>query len=151
MVTPAALAAAAMGLGSGPAVVSPSVNITITGALVEGPANSSDALVNASAWFVFPPAVRASTAAFKSATDVISCVSAVAVSAKLTTAMRLPEPICPSCVPSVASSMMSINALAPFFRFANALPAMLPERSRISTMSVGFDTISGSAVKDSRT
>ena len=151
MITPAALAAAAMGLGSGPTVVSPSVNITITRALVEGAASSSDALVKASAWLVLPPAVSASTAAFRSATEVISWVSCVAVLAKLTTAMRLPEPIWPSCVPSVASSIMSINAFAPFFRFASALPAILPDRSRISTMSVGFDTISGAAVNDSFT
>lgn len=55
---------------------------------------------------------------------------------------RDPEPICPSCVPSVASSIISINGLAPFFRFARAQPAMLPERSKISTISVGLDTIS---------
>ena len=41
--------------------------------------------------------------------------------------------------------------LAPFFRFSSGLPAMLPERSRISTISVGLETISGAAVSPSVT
>lgn len=45
---------------------------------------------------------------------------------------------------------MSANAFAPFFRFGNALPDILPERSKISTISTGFAAISGSAVKDNR-
>ena len=57
----------------------------------------------------------------------------------------------PSPEPSVASSIISINFLAPFLRLASGLPAILPERSRISTISVGLDTISGYAVRDSFT
>ena len=92
----------------------------------------------ASAWLVFPPAVRASTASFRSATEVMSWVSAVADPAKLTMPMRLPEPICPSAAPSVASSMMSMKVSAPAFMLARGGPVMLPDRSRTRTMSVGI-------------
>ena len=102
MMMPCARAAAATGLGSGPAVVWPSVNITMTFALDEAGSNSAVACSNASAWLVFPPAVSASMAVSRSATEVISCVSCVAVAAKLTMPMRLPEPISPSCALSVA-------------------------------------------------
>ena len=56
MTIPAALAAAATGAGGAPAVVFPSVNMTITFAFVEAGSNSSIALVKASAWLVEPPA-----------------------------------------------------------------------------------------------
>ena len=42
--------------------------------------------------------------------------------------------------------MISINVFTPIFRSARDCPAMLPERSRMSTMSVGLLTISGAAV-----
>jgi len=45
---------------------------------------------------VEPPALRLSTAASSAATEVMSCVFAVADAAKLTMPMRLPEPIVPS-------------------------------------------------------
>ncbi len=57
--------------------------------------------------------------------------------------IRLPEPICPSGVPSVASSIISINLLAPLFKLSSGLPAMLPDLSRIRTISVGEVVISG--------
>lgn len=145
MMMPEALAASAMGAAGGPAVVFPSVNITMTLALDEAGSNSPTALVKASAWLVGPPAVRASTAASRSATEVISWVSAVAVPAKLTMPMRLPEPMIPSAVPSVASSMISMKVFAPTFRSARGWPAMLPERSSTSTMSVGLVEMSGAA------
>ncbi len=63
--------------------------------------------------------------------------------------MRLPEPICPSGAPPVASLMISINVFAPSFKLASAEPLMLPERSSTSTISVGLETISGAAVSDS--
>ena len=75
----------------------------------------------------------------------MSCVLSVAVSEKLTIPMELPFPIVPSWEPSVAWSMMSIKALAPSFMFSSGLPAMLPERSSTSTISVGLDEISGEA------
>ena len=137
MMIPCARAAAATGAGGSLAVVLPSVNITITLALPEGGLNSSVALANASAWLVLPPADRASTASFRVSTEVMSAASTEAVSAKLTIPIRLPEPIYPSCTPSVASSMMSIKVLAPSFMLASGAPAMLPERSSTSTMSVG--------------
>lgn len=59
--------------------------------------------------------------------------------------IRLPEPICPSCALSVASSMMSMNFFAPLLRLSSGLPAMLPDRSRIRTMSVGALVMSGEA------
>lgn len=62
-----------------------------------------------------PPAVNPFTAAFSVATEVISWVSAVAVSEKLTTPMWLPEPMFPSLAPSVASSMISMKVSAPGF------------------------------------
>ena len=122
MMIPEALAAAAMGAGGGPAVVLPSVNMTMTLALVEAASNSWIAWVKASAWLVEPPAERLSTASLRVATEVISCVLAVAVSAKLTIPMWLPEPMFPSFTPSVASSMMSIKVLAP----VSYLPAVCP-------------------------
>ena len=145
MMIPAARAAAATGLGGGPAVVFPSVNMTMTLAFVEAGSNSWIAFSKASAWFVDPPAERLSTAVFKSATEVISCVSAVAVFAKLTIPIRLPDPICPSWALSVASSIISINVFAPAFILARGDPAMLPERSSTRAMSVGFEEISGAA------
>lgn len=63
------------GLGSGPAVVFPSVNMTMTLAFVEFGSNSAVAFAKASAWFVKPPAARLSTAAFSSSTEVMSWVS----------------------------------------------------------------------------
>ena len=93
MVIPRARAAAAIGAGGTPVVVFPSVNMTITLWLVEAASNSSIALVNASPWLVLPPAVNELTAFFSVATEVISCVSAVAVLEKLTIPIWLPEPI----------------------------------------------------------
>ena len=86
-------------------------------------------------------------AARRACTEVISGASAVAVEAKLTIPMRLPPPIWPSCTPSVASSRMSTKVLAAFLRLSRGLPAMLPERSRSSTTSMGLETRSGSAVR----
>ena len=94
---------------------------------------------------VEPPALRLSTAVFSVSTEVISWVFWVAVSAKLTMPIRLPEPIWPSCELSVASSMMSINFFAPFFMLVSGLPDILPERSSTSTMSVGVLLMSGEA------
>ena len=94
---------------------------------------------------VLPPAFRASTPFFSVSTEVMSWVLAMAVSAKLTTAIRLPEPIS-SGAPPVASAMMSIKVLDPSFMLLRGTPAMLPERSSSSTMSVGFEMISGAAV-----
>ena len=105
---------------------------------------SDTAVVKASAWLVEPPAVRPATASFRSATEVMSCVSAVAVLAKLTIPIRLPEPMVPSA-PSVASSMISINVSAPAFMFSRGLPAMLPDRSSTRTISAGLAEISGAA------
>lgn len=90
---PPRTAAAAIGAGGTPVVVFPSVNMTITLWLVEAASNSSIALVNASPWLVLPPAVNELTAFFSVATEVISCVSAVAVLEKLTIPIWLPEPI----------------------------------------------------------
>lgn len=132
-------------------MVLPSVNRTITLALLEAGSNRAVASSKASAWLVFPPAVRLSTAVFRLSTEVMSCVSAVAVLAKLTIPMRLPDPIWPSSAPSVASSIMSMNVLAPIFMFAKGAPVMLPERSSTKTISVGFETMSGAAVKASDT
>ena len=106
---------------------------------------SDTAVVKASAWLVEPPAVRPATASFRSATEVMSCVSAVAVLAKLTIPIRLPEPMVPSPAPSVASSMISINVSAPAFMFSRGLPAMLPDRSSTRTISAGLAEISGAA------
>ena len=47
--------------------------------------------------------------------------------------------------------MISMKAFAPSFRLASAEPAMLPERSSTSTISVGLAMISGAAVSDSVT
>ena len=127
-------------------MVLPSVNMTITFWLEEGMVKSWDAWKKASAWLVEPPATRLSTADFRSATDVISGALTVAVSEKLTIPMRLPEPICPSLFPSVASSMISMKVLAPSFMLASGVPLMLPERSSTRTMSAGFSKISGAAV-----
>ena len=74
-------------------VVLPSVNSTMTLALGEAGSNSWVALAKASAWLVLPPADRPSTAAFRASTEVISWVLATAVLEKLTTPIRLPEPI----------------------------------------------------------
>ena len=90
MTIPAARAAAATGAGGAPEVVFPSVNITMTLAFEDMGSNRPAATVKASAWLVEPPALSAFTAAFKSATEVISCVSAVAVSEKLTIPIWLP-------------------------------------------------------------
>ena len=45
--------------------------------------------------------------------------------------------------------MISMNLSTPLFKLESGLPDMLPERSSISTMSVGFVMISGSPVSDS--
>ena len=92
----------------------------------------------ASAWLVEPAAVRLSTAAFRAATEVISWVSFVAVLAKLTTAIRLPPPICPSWLPPVDSARISIKVLAPAFMLARGAPAILLDRSRTRTTSAGW-------------
>ena len=83
-------------------------------------------------------------ALLRSATEVISGALTVAVSAKLTMPMRLPEPM-ESGAPPVDSAKISTKALAPSFKFARGLPAILPERSRIRTISVGLEMISGAA------
>ena len=93
---PAALASAATGAGGAPAVVLPSVNITMTLALEEAGSKSWIALEKASAWLVAPPAARPSTTFFKVSVEVMSPVSAVAILAKLTIPIWLPEPIFPS-------------------------------------------------------
>lgn len=115
MIMPAARAAAATGAGGAPTVVAPSVKSTMTFPLAEEGSKSAMALEKASAWLVPPPAVRPSTADFRVAVSVMRGTLAVAVLAKLTTAMRLPEPIWPSTVLSVDWSMMSIKVLAPSF------------------------------------
>ena len=148
MTTPFSFANVVMGTAEPPAVLCPSVNMTMTLAFDDIGSNSPAAVAKASAWLVDPPAVSAFTAAFRSATEVISCVSAVALSAKLTMAIRLPDPIVPSCVLSVASSMMSIKVSAPDFIFASGLPAMLPERSSTRTISTGLLVISGAAASE---
>ena len=84
-------------------------------------------------------------------TDVVSGDSSVAVDEKPTIPIALPEPIVPSFVPSVDSSMMSMNALAPAFRLSKGTPAILPDLSSISTMSVGELTMSGDALSASIT
>lgn len=147
MVMPWARAAAAAGAGGPPVVVLPSVNRTMTLASGEAGSKSWAALVKASAWLVLPAAARLSTAAFRVSTEVMSWVSAVAVLPKLTMPRRLPEPIWPSWLLSVASSMMSMKVLAPSFMAARGVPIMLPERSSTSTMSVGLEMISGAAVR----
>ena len=86
----------ATGAGGIPEVVFPSVNMTMTFSLEEEGSKRDAAVENASAWLVDPPAESAATAAFKSATEVISCVSADALPEKLTIPIWLPEPICPS-------------------------------------------------------
>ena len=118
-------------------MVLPSVNRTITLAFADWGSKSCIAAEKAAAWLVEPEASSASAASLRAATEVISCVSAVAASAKLTIPILLPEPICPSIVPSVASSMMSMKVLAPAFMLASGAPLILPERSSTSTMSVG--------------
>ena len=132
-------------------VVFPSVNMTMTLALLELGSNRAVACSNASAWLVLPPADRASTAPFKSATEVISWVSCTAVSAKLTMPMRLPAPISPAGWPPVDSAMISIKVFAPAFILARGVPAILPERSSTRAISTGFDIISGAAVRASVT
>ena len=124
MIIPEALAASAIGVGGTPTVVFPSVNITITLAFDDVGSNSCTALVKASAWLVSPPAEMPSTAALSVATEVISCASTLALLAKLTMPMRLPEPIFPSCELSVDSSIISMNVFAP------ALQAARPSCSR---------------------
>ena len=62
----------AIGAGGIPAVVFPSVNMTITLALEEDGSNKDIAVEKASAWLVAPPAESELTADFKSETDVIS-------------------------------------------------------------------------------
>ena len=49
--------------------------------------------------------------------------------------------------PPVDSEMISIKVLAPTFISAKGAPLMLPERSSTRTISVGFSTISGAAVR----
>ena len=68
-----AFAAAAIGDGFGPVVVSPSVNITMTRLLVDE-FKSDVACVKASPWFVSPSAVSDAAADFKFDTEVISPV-----------------------------------------------------------------------------
>ena len=119
-------------------VVLPSVKSTMIFWALEPGSNSSPALVKASAWLVEPAAVRLSTAAFRAATEVISWVSFVAVLAKLTTAIRLPPPICPSWLPPVDSARISIKVLAPAFMLARGAPAILLDRSRTRTTSAGW-------------
>ena len=98
---------------SAPAVVRPSVNITITFALPFAcELRRAAAFSKASAWFCGPPAVSALTAFFKSTADVIRPVFCTAESAKLTIPIRLPFSI--SFVPPVAFTIMSIKAFAPF-------------------------------------
>ena len=147
MMVPAARAAAAIGPGAGPEVVTPSVNMTMTRALDEVFSKSPCALAKASPWFVPPPAVRPFIALLRSATEVSSGDTTVAVASKLTMPMRLPEPISPEPEPPVDSEMMSINVFAPSFMSASGAPLMLPEQSSASTMSVGLVTISGAAVR----
>ena len=72
---PGARAAAAPGAGGSPAVVFPSVNMTMTLALPELGSKSAVAYSKASAWLVLPPAVSPSTASFKVSTEVIIWVS----------------------------------------------------------------------------
>ena len=100
---------------------------------------------------VLPSATRASTAFLSASTEVMSCVLSIAVSAKLTMPIRLPEPICPLAVPPVDSAMMSIKVLAPVFMLESGVPVMLPERSSTRTISVGLVIISGAAVSASVT
>lgn len=142
---PEARAAAATGAGGGPTVVFPSVNMTMTRAFEEAGSKSWAAVEKASAWLVSPPASRLSTADFKLATEVIRWVLVVAESAKLTIPMRLPEPIFPSWLLSVASSIISIKVFAPAFILARGDPVILPERSSTKTISVGFEAMSGAA------
>ena len=78
MIVPAARAAAAIGAGAGPEVVTPSVNMTITRALDEPGSNSACAFLNASPWFVPPPASIASTASFSCETEWFSLRDACA-------------------------------------------------------------------------
>ena len=47
--------------------------------------------------------------------------------------------------------MMSMNVFAPTFILASGVPAILPERSKTRTMSVGFEEISGLAARASVT
>ena len=129
----------------------PSVNMTMTFALLELGSKSEMALEKASAWLVLPAAARASTAFFRVSTEVMSCVLSIAVSAKLTMPIWLPKPIWPLAVPPVDSAMMSMKVLAPVFILASGVPVMLPERSSTRTMSVGFAIISGAAVSASVT
>lgn len=82
-------------------MVLPSVNITMTFALLELGSKSPTALSKASAWLVLPPATRASTAFFRASTEVIIWVFCMAVLAKLTMPMWLPEPISPEGWPPV--------------------------------------------------
>ena len=60
------------GAGGAPAVVFPSVNMTMTLSLLELGSKRAMALEKASAWLVLPPAERESTAFFKVDTEVIS-------------------------------------------------------------------------------
>ena len=124
-------------------MVLPSVKRIITLALVSPAGNRASALVKASVWLVEPPAWRPLTAVFRSATEVMSWVSWVAVVPKLTTPMRLPPPIWPVAVPPVVWAIRSMKVFAPSFRLAKGVPVILRERSKISTISVGLSISSG--------
>ena len=102
-------------------MVLPSVNRTITLAFADWGSKSCIAAEKAAAWLVEPEASSASAASLRAATEVISCVSAVAAWLKLTMPIRLPEPM------------------------ASGAPPRLSDRSRVRTMSVGLLTISGEA------
>lgn len=140
---PACLAAAATGAGGGPAVVLPSVNMTMIWPLEEDGSKSEAAVEKAAAWLVVPPADSPWTAAFRSETEVIRLVSAVAELEKLVMAIRLPEPM--PAPPPVDWAMMSMKVSAPSFMLASGTPAILPDRSSTSTISTGFSTILGAA------
>ena len=102
-------------------MVLPSVNRTITLAFADWGSKSCIAAEKAAAWLVEPEASSASAASLRAATEVTSCVSAVAAWLKLTMPIRLPEPM------------------------ASGAPPRLSDRSRVRTMSVGLLTISGEA------
>ena len=146
MMMPLSLAAWARGAGGRPVVVLPSVKRTMTLALPLAVSSRSVAFWKASPWLVLPLETKESTAAFRASTEVLRGASTWALLAKLTTPMRLPEPIWPSAAPPVASARMSMKVFAPSFMLARGVPAMLPERSRTRAMSVGLAMMLGAAV-----
>ena len=105
-------------------------------------------LLNAGAALYIAGKAETLAAGVALAAELIDSGKALAVLEKLTMPMRLPPPIWPSSLPSVDSSMIRMNFFAPLFRLAIGLPAMLWERSRISTMSTGLPAILGSAVRE---